>query len=72
MAEPWFALSRADQAEALEVAAAATGRPPHLLEKDICTGQHLCALPDDLMKAMLAIQTQPVDLDTEIEGDVAL
>lgn len=35
MAEPWFALSRADQAEALEVAAAATGRPPHLLEKDI-------------------------------------
>lgn len=35
MAEPWFALSRADQAEALEVAAGATGRPPHLLEKDI-------------------------------------
>jgi hypothetical protein len=33
VAEPWFALSRADQAEALEVAAAATGRPPHLLEK---------------------------------------
>ena len=43
-----------------------------LLEKDICTGQHLCALPDDLMKAMLATLTQPVDLDTEIEGDVAL
>jgi hypothetical protein len=35
VAESWFALSRADQAEALEVAAAATGRPPHLLEKDI-------------------------------------
>ncbi len=35
MAEPWFSLSRADRAEALEVAAAATGRPPHLLEKDI-------------------------------------
>jgi len=35
VAESWFALSRADQAEALEVAALATGRPPHLLEKDI-------------------------------------
>ncbi len=35
MAESWFSLSRADQAEALEVAAAQTGRPPHLLEKDI-------------------------------------
>lgn len=35
MAEPWFGLSRQDQAEALEVAAARTGRPAHLLEKDI-------------------------------------
>ena len=35
MAESWFSLSRADQAEALEVAAAQNGRPPHLLEKDI-------------------------------------
>jgi hypothetical protein len=35
MAESWFALSRKDQAEALEVAAAQTGRPTHLLEKDI-------------------------------------
>lgn len=35
MAESWFALSRKDQTEALEVAAAQTGRPPHLLEKDI-------------------------------------
>jgi len=35
MAESWFSLSRTDQAEALEVAAAQTGRPPHLLEKDI-------------------------------------
>jgi len=43
-----------------------------LLEKDIRTGQHLCALPDDLVQAMLATLTQPVDLDAEIEGDVAL
>ena len=35
MAEPWFRLSRQDQTEALEVAAAQTGRPAHLLEKDI-------------------------------------
>jgi predicted nucleotidyltransferase component of viral defense system len=35
MAELWFSLSRGDQAEALEVAAARTGRPAHLLEKDI-------------------------------------
>lgn len=35
MSESWFSLSRADQAEALEVAASRTGRPAHLLEKDI-------------------------------------
>lgn len=34
MPETWFALSHEDQAEALEIAAASTGRPPHLLEKD--------------------------------------
>lgn len=35
MADVWFSLSREDQAEALEFAAARTGRPAHLLEKDI-------------------------------------
>lgn len=35
MAESWLGLSRQDQTEALEVAAALTGRPAHLLEKDI-------------------------------------
>lgn len=35
MAESWFGLSREDQAEALEVAAGRSGRPAHLLEKDI-------------------------------------
>lgn len=43
-----------------------------LLEKDIRTGQHLCALPDSLVQAMLAALTQPVDLDAKIEGDVTL
>jgi len=35
VAESWFALSRQDQAEVLEVAAGRSGRPAHLLEKDI-------------------------------------
>jgi hypothetical protein len=34
LADAWSSLSRQDQAEALEVAAAQMGRPPHLLEKD--------------------------------------
>jgi antitoxin PrlF len=43
-----------------------------LLEKDIRTGQHLCNLPDGLVQAMQAAATLPVDLDADIEGDVAL
>jgi len=35
MSESWFDLSAADQSEALEVAAGQSGRPAHLLEKDI-------------------------------------
>ena len=35
MPESWFELSLRDQSEALEVAAARSGRPAHLLEKDI-------------------------------------
>lgn len=35
MADTWFSLSRVDQQEALQVAAASLGRPAHLLEKDI-------------------------------------
>jgi hypothetical protein len=35
MPESWFELSSADQAEAHEVAAGRSGRPAHLLEKDI-------------------------------------
>ena len=40
--------------------------------KAIRTGQRLCALPDNLVQAMLVTLTQPVALDAEIEGDVAL
>ena len=35
MPESWFELSSTDQSEALEVAAGRSGRPAHLLEKDI-------------------------------------
>jgi len=35
VADSWFALSQADRVEALEYAAAQSGRPAHLLEKDI-------------------------------------
>ena len=44
MPESWFSLSRQDQAEALEFAAAKTGRPTHLLEKDIWVVWVLSAL----------------------------
>jgi len=40
--------------------------------KDIRTGQHLCNLPDGLVQAMQAAAKLPVDLDADIEGDVAL
>lgn len=35
MTESWFALSRPDQADALEVASSRSGRPVHILEKDL-------------------------------------
>lgn len=43
-----------------------------LLEKDIRTGQHLTNLPEGLVSSMLAALKNPVDLDEEIVGDVAL
>ncbi len=43
-----------------------------LLETDIRNARHLSSLPDDLVQAMLATLVQPVDLEVDIEGDVAL
>jgi antitoxin PrlF len=43
-----------------------------LLEKDIQTGRHITALPDDLARSLIAALEEPEDLDSEIEGDVAL
>ncbi len=43
-----------------------------LLEKDVQSGRHVTALPEDLARSMLVALKQPLDLDSEIEGDVAL
>lgn len=43
-----------------------------LLEADIRQGQHIGILPDELALAMQETLGQPLDLDQEIEGDVAL
>lgn len=44
MADSWFGLSQADRVEALEYAAAQSGRPAHLLEKDIWVVWTLAAI----------------------------
>ena len=43
-----------------------------LLEQDIRTGQNLTNLPEGLMRSMMTARKNPVDLDEEIVGDVAL
>jgi antitoxin PrlF len=43
-----------------------------LLEKDIRSGRHITALPEDLARSMLAALKYPADLNEEIEGDVTL
>ena len=42
------------------------------LEKDIQSGKHITALPEDLARSMLAALKQPVDLNEGIEGDLEL
>jgi hypothetical protein len=56
MAELWFSLSRGDQAEALEVAAARTGRPAHLLEKDIWVVWALSAIYSSSLASKLTFK----------------
>lgn len=43
-----------------------------LLEADIRAGRHVQSLPDDLARAMLANAGQGVNLDEDIDGEVAL
>jgi len=61
LADTWFSLSRTDQAEALEVAAAQTGRPPHLLEKDTW-----------VVWALSAIYTSPLAAKLTFKGGTSL
>lgn len=44
----------------------------NLLEADIRAGRHLQCLPEDLTGAMLANAGRAVDLEQDIDGDVAL
>lgn len=50
----------------------AIGRFLALLEKDIQSGRHVTTLPDDLARSMLASLDKSVDLNEDIDGDVAL
>lgn len=43
-----------------------------LLETDIRNGRHLSSLPDDLLESMLGTLSKSVDLEANIDGDVAL
>lgn len=45
VAESWFSLGRKDQDEVLGVAAGRSGRPAHLLEKDIWALSAICKSP---------------------------
>lgn len=43
-----------------------------LLEKDIQSGRHVTTLPNDLARSMLTAIGKQIDLNEDIEGDVAL
>ena len=43
-----------------------------LLEKDIRTGNHISALPEDLTRSMLAALNSGIDTTADIDGDVEL
>ena len=50
----------------------AIGNFLQLLEVDIRTGKQLMTLSENLSQAMLATLHQAIDLDADIDGDVAL
>lgn len=61
MAEAFFKLSESDRSEALEVAASATGRPAHLLEKDVW-----------VVWALSALFQSPIGADLTFKGGTSL
>ena len=50
----------------------AIGAFPALLETDIRQGKHVGTLPDELARALFDNLEHPVNLDEDIEGEVAL
>ncbi len=56
MPESFFHLSAREQAEALQAAASASGRPPHLLEKDIWVVWSLSTLFESALGAHLVFK----------------
>lgn len=56
MAESWFSLSHADQLEALEFVASRTGRPSHLLEKDVWVVWVLAAIYESSLRDKLTFK----------------
>ncbi len=56
MPESYFHLSAKDQADALAAGASASGRPPHLLEKDIWVVWALSTLFDSELGAHLVFK----------------
>ncbi|PKO90897.1 MAG: hypothetical protein CVU16_08900 [Betaproteobacteria bacterium HGW-Betaproteobacteria-10] len=56
MSELWFGLSRSDQIEGLEVAAGRSGRPAHLLEKDIWVVWALAAIYNSTLAKTLTFK----------------
>lgn len=50
----------------------AIGRFLALLEKDIQSGRQVTTLPDNLARSMFAALGKPIDLNVDVEGDVAL
>ncbi len=56
MAESWFELNPADQSEALEIGSAQTGRPAHLLEKDIWIVWVLSAIYNSVLSEYLTFK----------------
>lgn len=56
MAEHYFDLDRQDQSEVLEQARARTGRPTHLLEKDVWVVWALAALFDSPLASDLTFK----------------
>jgi antitoxin PrlF len=43
-----------------------------VIEQDIRQGKHIGCLPEELAQVMLANLERPVDLNEDVEGDVAL